>query len=497
MTAAHRPPIAPAGRPSREVFLPTSGRGRRHGGGAAPARAPSPPPPRPLQPPPRLRSATAPQAPSATAAPASPPRLRAQQVASAEPGARRIQAEMNRKSGDHARLWRRMSATAHLLPYILASAVLSAGACDGGAPTDPPAPPAPAPPAPAPPAPTPPAPAPQPPIDPLADPAGAPGDTPFRRAEPRPLLTPTEVMEELSRIQRENSNPRASDWERDAGAVVATDPKLASKITALLREPTTSFLTRLIGLSLLATEGSPHGQVGIIEVLSDPGVHADMMFSILVLKLARIDRPSQQLVELTQSLRTDERPEVRASATHALGTQIWSLSVSGRPELAETLAASLAAELKRTADIAEQAALIQALAHGGRPRTWGLVLGFARAKEPALRVAVAKALASYEGPTQVSLLVKLVTDPAREVQSAALDPLHWATLTPAQARTVHNAIVTGRLRPENEELLALFVDRHFKGEQRKAALEAISARNSGDERVLSRVNDLLANDSPP
>ena len=118
--------------------------------------------------------------------------------------------------------------------------------------------------------------------------------------------------------------------------------------------------------------------------------------------------------------------------------------------------------------------------------------GYARSKDPLLRAATAKGLASDEGPEAVSLLMKLLVDPAQEVQSVALDSLHWRTLSAAQQRTVHAAIMQGTLRPKDEVLLALFVERHLVAASRKEALEALLARNAEDARVQEKVREVLA-----
>ena len=160
--------------------------------------------------------------------------------------------------------------------------------------------------------------------------------------------------------------------------------------------------------------------------------------------------------------------------------------------LADSLAAALTGVLKASRDPAEQANLIEALAQGNRPQTRATVRGYARAKEPLLRAAAAKGLASDEGPGAINLLLKLLVDPAQEVQSVALSTLHWRTLSAAQLRTVYTAIMKGALRPKDDVLLALFVERHLVAAPRKTALEAILARNTEDARVQAQVRELLA-----
>lgn len=316
------------------------------------------------------------------------------------------------------------------------------------------------------------------------------GDVAFRTPPPRPMITPDAVIAELERVQAENSHPRASGWEADAGATVAGDPKLASRIAALLREPTSSYLTRSVGISLLRAEATEHGQAAILEVLSDPVVKADMMYSSLVLGLYSMPRPVEAVVALIESLRASDDAQVRRAATTVLGSQVWALSVSGRAPRADELARTLAADLKASSDPAEQAVLLVALAQGARPQTVAIVRGYARAEDPILRAAAAKALASDEATAATGLMMKLLVDPAQAVQSAALDSLHWRTLSAAQKKAVHAAIVEGTLRPENEVVLALFVDRHLVGPARAEALAAIATRNVGDERVTDKVREL-------
>lgn len=316
------------------------------------------------------------------------------------------------------------------------------------------------------------------------------GDVAFHRPQPRPAIAPEAVIAELERIQAENSQPRAPDWERDAGAAVAGDPKLAGRIATLLREPTRTFLTRHIGLALLRTDATPHGQAAVREVLSDPAVQADRMYSTLLLGLAAMPRPDDETVALVESQRGRDDPQVRRAATTVLGTQVWALSVSGRAPRADALAAALTADLKTASDVEDQAVLIQALASGGRPQTRATVRSFASAKDPVLRAAAAKGLASDDAAAATALLMKLLVDPAQAVQSAALDSLFWRTLSAAQHKAVHAAIVKGTLRPENEAVLALFVDRHLVGPARAEALSAIAARNTADERVTAKVREL-------
>jgi HEAT repeat protein len=318
------------------------------------------------------------------------------------------------------------------------------------------------------------------------------GDVAFRDSPPRPGITPVEIIAELERIRTENSLLRPSEWTNDAGATVARDPKLASQMARLLLEPTSTFLMRSIGLSLLRTDGSEHGQAALREVLSDPGVQADSMYPILLLGLASMPRPAEETVALIKSLRSSTQVTVRESATTVLGGQIWALSVSGRVALADSLATVLTDALKASRDPAEQANLIAALAQGNRPQTRATVRGYANAKEPLLRAATAKGLASDEQPEAVNLLMKLLVDPAQEVQSVALDSLHWRTLSAAQQRTVHAAIMKGTLRPKDEVLLALFVERHLVAAPRKEALEALLTRNAEDVRVQEKVREVLA-----
>lgn len=329
-------------------------------------------------------------------------------------------------------------------------------------------------------------------VGPRAQPLANAGDVAFRDSPPRPEITPVEIIAELERIRTENSLLRTSEWKNDAGATVARDPKLASQIARLLLEPTSTFLMRDIGLSLLRTDGSEHGQAALREVLSDSGVQADSMYPILLLGLASMPRPAEETVALIKSLRSSTQVRVRESATMVLGGQIWALSVSGRVPLADSLATVLAGDLKASSDPAEQANLLAALAQGNRPQTWVTVRGYARSKDPLLRAATAKGLASDEGPEAVSLLMKLLVDPEQEVQSVALDSLHWRTLSAAQQRTVHAAILKGTLRPKDEVLLALFVERHLVAAPREEALEALLARNAGDVRVQEKVREVLA-----
>lgn len=333
-------------------------------------------------------------------------------------------------------------------------------------------------------------------VGPGAQPLAGAGDVAFRSPPPRPAITPAEVIEELERIRTENTQPRKGAWTREAGATVARDPKLASRIASLLLEPTSTFLMRSVGLSLLGTDGSEHGQAALRAVLSDPGVQADSMYAILLLGLASMPRPAEETVALIESLRSSAQVRVRESATTVLGGQIWALSVSGRVPLADAVAAALAGALKASRDPAEQANLIAALAQGNRPQTRATVRGYARAKDPLLRAATAKGLASDEGPDAVSVLMKLLVDPAQEVQSVALDSLHWRTLSAAQQRTVHAAILKGALRPMDEVLLALFVERQLVAAPRVEALEAIRARNADDVRVQEQVREVLARVSP-
>jgi len=329
-------------------------------------------------------------------------------------------------------------------------------------------------------------------VGPRAQPLAKSGDVAFRNSPPRPEITPAEILAELERIRTENSLPRTSEWTNDAGATVAGDPKLASRIAGLLLEPTSTFLMRNVGISLLRTDGSEQGQAALREVLSDSGVQADSMYPILLLGLASMPHPAEETVALIKSLRSSAQVRVRESATTVLGGQIWALSVSGRVPLADTLATVLADALKASSDPAEQANLIAALAQGNRPQTRATVRGYARSKDPLLRAATAKGLASDEGPEAVSLLMKLLVDPAQEVQSVALDSLHWRTLSAAQQRTVHAAIMQGTLRPKDEVLLALFVERHLVAASRKEALEALLARNAEDARVQEKVREVLA-----
>lgn len=329
-------------------------------------------------------------------------------------------------------------------------------------------------------------------VGPRAQPLAEAGDVAFRESPARPEITAAAIIAELERIRTENSPPRTSEWTSDAGTTVAGDAKLASRIAKLLIEPTSTFLMRSVGISLLGTEGSEHGQAALREVLSDPGVQADSMYAILLLGLSRMPRPAEETVALVESLRSSAQVRVRESATTVLGGQIWALSVSGRMPLADSLATALAGALKASRDPAEQANLITALAQGNRPQTRATVRGYARAEDPLLRAATAKALASDEGPEAVDLLLKLLVDPAQEVQSAALDSLHWRTLSAAQLRTVHAAILKGALRPKDEVLLALFVERHLVAAPRKQALEAILARNAEDVRVQETVREVLA-----
>ena len=333
-------------------------------------------------------------------------------------------------------------------------------------------------------------------VGPGAQPLAGAGDVAFRSPPPRPAITPAEVIEELERIRTENTQPRKGAWTREAGAIVARDPKLASRIASLLLEPTSTFLMRSVGLSLLGMDGSEHGQAALRAVLSDPGVQADSMYAILLLGLASMPRPAEETVALIESLRSSAQVRVRESATTVLGGQIWALSVSGRVPLADATAAALAGALKASRDPAEQANLIAALAQGNRPQTRATVRGYARAKDPLLRAATAKGLASDEGPDAVSVLMKLLVDPAQEVQSVALDSLHWRTLSAAQQRTVHAAILKGALRPMDEVLLALFVERQLVAAPRVEALEAIRARNADDVRVQEQVREVLARVSP-
>jgi hypothetical protein len=333
-------------------------------------------------------------------------------------------------------------------------------------------------------------------VGPTAQPLADAGDVAFRTPPPRPAITPAAVIAELERIRTENTQPRTSEWTRDAGATVAGDPKLASRIASSLREPTSTFLMRSVGLSLLRTDGSEHGQAALREVLSDAGVQADSMYPILLLGLSSMPRPAEETVALIESLRSSAQVRVRESATTVLGGQIWALSVSGRVPLADAMATVLAGALKASRDPAEQANLITALAQGNRPQTRATVRGYARAKDPLLRAATAKGLASDEQPEAVGLLMMLLVDPAQEVQSVALDSLHWRTLSAAQQRTVHAAIMKGALRPNDEVLLALFVERHLVAAPRVAALEAILARNTEDVRVQEKVREVLATVAP-
>jgi len=333
-------------------------------------------------------------------------------------------------------------------------------------------------------------------VGPSAQPLAGAGDVAFRNPTPRPAITPAEVIAELERIQTENSLPRTSQWTHDAGAAVAGDPKLASRVATLLLEPTSTYLMRSVGLSLLRTDGSEHGQAALREVLSDPGVQADSMYAILLLELSSMPRPAEETVALIESLRSSAQVSVRESATTVLGGQIWALSVSGRVPLADAMATVLAGALKASRDPAEQANLITALAQGNRPQTRATVRGYARAKDPLLRAATAKGLASDEGPEAVNLLMTLLLDPAQEVQSVALDSLHWRTLSAAQQRAVHAAIMKGALRLRNEVLLALFIERHLVAAPRVEALEVILARNAEDVRVQEQVREVLARVSP-
>ncbi|MBL9099534.1 MAG: HEAT repeat domain-containing protein [Myxococcales bacterium] len=316
------------------------------------------------------------------------------------------------------------------------------------------------------------------------------GDVAFRSPPPRPVITPDAVIAELERVQAENTHPRVSDWTADAGATVAGDPKLASRIAALLREPTSSYLTRSVGIGLLRAETTEHGQAAILAVLSEPVVKTDMMYSSLVLALHSMPRPVEEVVALTESLRASDDAQVRRAATSVLGSQVWALAVSGRELRADELARTLAADLKSSRDPAEQAVLIEALAQGARQQTVAIVRNYARAKDPILRAAAAKGLASDDAAAATGILMKLLVDPAQAVQSAALDSLHWRTLSAAQKKAVRAAIVAGTLRPENEVVLALFVDRHLVDPARAEALAAIAARNVGDERVTDKVREL-------
>ncbi len=307
----------------------------------------------------------------------------------------------------------------------------------------------------------------------------------------RPVLVSSEeVLATLEGVLAGRHAPNDPIWRRRAGAALDRDPKLGARIADQIIDRTGNAAGRELGVMILAAHGN--AQATVRRVLNAPDVRSDPEYYRFVVQLLSMPRPEPETVELVFGLRASEDMMIRLIATRVLGGQIGTLHASGQTGAAVKLAKRLQAEFKGSSDVLERASTLESIGYGGLPQTRAFIRRFARSKQVELRIAAAKGMLLDDTTKAVKLLLELSVDSDPEVQSAAVDSLHAHTLSPAEQRTLHRAIMSDRLKPKNDGVLVHLIDKRLLGAARTEALEHLLARHGDGGWVKGHIDNVLA-----
>ena len=323
-----------------------------------------------------------------------------------------------------------------------------------------------------------------------ADSDTVPGRGESRKAAREVLVSSEEVLSTLKAVLAGQDAPSDPMWRSRAGSAVDRDPKLPGQIVEQIIAPSVNAAGRELGVVLLAARGN--AQAAVRQVLSAPEVRSDPEYYRFLVQLLSMPKPEAETVDLVFRLRDSEDMMTHRIATTVLGSQIGTLYASGQTGAAANLAKKLQAEFKGSSDVLERASLLESIGRGGLSQTRPFIRGFARAKQPELRIAAAKGMLLDDTTKAVKLLLALSVDSDPEVQSAAVDSLHAHTLSLSEQRTLHRAVMSDRLQPKSDGVLVHLIDKRLVGEARIEALEHLLARHRDGGWVKGHIDNVLA-----
>ena len=132
--------------------------------------------------------------------------------------------------------------------------------------------------------------------------------------------------------------------------------------------------------------------------------------------------------------------------------------------------------------------MLRALGNVGLEENVPTLVDYTKNGETKVRVAAADALRDTHNEKSMSALLELLKDPEWEVQQAALGSLAGYTLSPSEAQSVEDLVVSGVVGSRNDPLLVTVLARSATPERPlRAAFAHVLARNFNNGQLAARI----------
>lgn len=244
-------------------------------------------------------------------------------------------------------------------------------------------------------------------------------------------------------------------------ALLQLDPATAELLKGPFLDDSATPERRALVLDLLASAGHPAAQAVLVDLLKSDAAKADPRAHLLVQRLSFVDRPTEESVAYLEDLFQSSDESMRASASYTLGSAVEGLHKQGKVEAANALNRKLRAQLHGAQSDEERVHAVRSLANSADPQNAREVLHYAESADPAVREAVAYALADLKNPDTKDALLIRVADTNPQVQNAALRSLATFSLSADDLARITGFVTEGAIHKTSYGQLVQITQRHM------------------------------------
>lgn len=291
-------------------------------------------------------------------------------------------------------------------------------------------------------------------------------------------LTEEEAIATLDRL---SDFERLPDHERFIWRIVALvelRPAMCDALAALFERSSAGGRTQAIVLDVLANAGTEKAQATMRSLLESRAVAAHDSYPALVQRFSMVDRPTPETgrwiaSRFREATRAKDKDRRLASA-YTLGSVADRLRESGHPAEARAHTDELRDAIRHAEDEAMLAYLLTALANTDSADLASWLGGYAKHPSADVRASVAAALDEPPTPEATRILLELVADPDRLVQSQAIRALRNHSLSAANVHLLASYAAAGRFHATNLRAL-LDMTKPYRVTHPEAMRELLSA----------------------
>ncbi|MBS2016177.1 MAG: HEAT repeat domain-containing protein [Deltaproteobacteria bacterium] len=253
--------------------------------------------------------------------------------------------------------------------------------------------------------------------------------------------------------------------------------------------------SRALAADLLASTGSPQAQKGLRDLAGSDVVRASATAERQILqRFTFVASPDAASIAFLEARRAEARSAKDADAEMAcsftLGAAARKLAAQGKGSEASRLVTELVTDLKASTSAERTRALLGALGNAAPKGEAKVIAPYARAKEPAVRAAAARALRSIDAPESREALRPLLSDDDVDVARSALGSLSQQSLSPSDVATIVDLTARGATPAELGNDLVTFLSSRLDSPDVSRALDALEARAPNDPNLVARIESV-------